>query len=236
MEELKSLADLLDLQDVDLQIDRLIHERQSHPALEQFRHAHEKAAAIEKELNEARAELRETTLALDRTNGELDISESKLASEQNRLFAGGMSARDADYLRREVEMLERKQKEQEEEILVLMERRERQDSRVAELTESLAAARTEKAGYETIIEEAWREIDARLARKEARKAEIIPLIDPELLTLYDELRAVKDGVAVGRLAEGTCGGCHLHLTAAEQLEARKSDPPRCIHCRRILVP
>ncbi|MGD2052267.1 MAG: hypothetical protein PVI35_07315 [Acidimicrobiia bacterium] len=236
MEELQSLADLLDLQDVDLQIDRLIHERQTHPALEQFRVAHEDAAAIEKELNEARSELRETTLALDRTNGELDISESKLAAEQNRLFAGGMSARDADYLRREVEMLERKQKEQEEEILALMERREKQEARVAELTESLAAARTVRAGHETVIEEAWREIDARLARKEARKAEIIPLIDPDLLTLYDELRATKDGVAVGRLAEGTCGGCHLRLTSAERLEAKKSDPPRCIHCRRILVP
>ncbi len=235
MEELHSLADLLDLQDVDLQIDRLIHERQTHPALEHFRQAHEEAAAIEQELDTARGELRETSLTLDRTNGELEISESKLAAEQNRLFAGGMSARDADYLRREVEMLERKQKQQEEAILELMERRERQEGRVAELTESLAAARTVKAGHETVIEEAWREIDARLARKEARKAEIVPLIDPELLVLYDELRASKDGVAVGRLAEGTCGGCHLRLTAAEQLDARRSDPPRCIHCRRILV-
>jgi predicted nucleic acid-binding Zn-ribbon protein len=147
-----------------------------------------------------------------------------------------MSARDADYLRREVEMLQRKQREQEEAILELMERRERQESRVVELTGALEAAQAVKGEHEAVIQEAWREIDARLARKEARKVDIVPLIDPELLTLYDELRAIKDGVAVGRLAESTCGGCHLHLTAAEQLEARRSDPPRCIHCRRILVP
>jgi len=235
MEELKSLADLLDLQDVDLQIDRLIHERQSLPALESFRRAHERASRAESELGEAETALREVSLALDRTSGELEIAETRLAAEQNRLYAGGMSARDADYLRREVEMLERQQGEQEESILELMEQRERQEARVEELRSRFEGIESEKKAHEAVIKEAWKEIDSRLARKEARRAEIVPLIDSELLTLYDELRVAKDRVAVGRLVEGNCGGCHLLLTAAEQLEAQRSDPPRCIHCRRILV-
>ncbi len=64
----------------------------------------------------------------------------------------------------------------------------------------------------------------------------MPLIDEALIDLYESLRATKEGVAVGRLADGVCGGCHLALTAAEQLEATRADPPRCIHCRRIIVP
>jgi predicted nucleic acid-binding Zn-ribbon protein len=43
-------------------------------------------------------------------------------------------------------------------------------------------------------------------------------------------------VAVGRLADGICGGCHLRLSAAEQVEVLRDFPPRCMHCRRILVP
>jgi predicted nucleic acid-binding Zn-ribbon protein len=42
-------------------------------------------------------------------------------------------------------------------------------------------------------------------------------------------------VAIGALTDSMCGGCHLKLTAAEVLDAKRSDPPRCIHCRRILV-
>ena len=237
MEEIDSLADLLDLQDVDLQIDRLLHRRQSLPELEDYRTAHDRLAGIVGEHQAAEAELRETTLALDKTSGELEIGEQRLDAEQNRLYAGGMSARDADYLRREVEMLTRKKSEMEDQVLALMEQREMLQARL----EGLAASRDEadgaKAALEAVIKQAWAGIDADLGRLEERKAAVVPAIDESLLELYEELRPVKDGgVAVARLAEGVCGACHLTLTPAEQLEATRPRPPRCIHCRCILVP
>jgi predicted nucleic acid-binding Zn-ribbon protein len=237
MEELRSLADLLDLQDVDLQIDRLLHQRQSLPELDDYRAAHTRVQAIQGDHDTLAAELRQTTLDVDRTSGELEIAEQRYESEQNRLFAGGMSARDADYLRREVEMLGRKKDSMESEILELMERKDEQEERLNELAEELATASAAKDRLERVIAAAWKEIDAESARKEARKGDIVPLIDPDLLELYEELRPIKDGgVAVARLGEGICGACHLTLTPAEQVEAKRSDPPRCIHCRCILVP
>ena len=235
MEEIRSLHDLLDLQDVDLEIDRLLHERQALPELQSYREAHTKVTALAGRRTAAEAELRATTLDLDKTSGELELAEQKLSAEQNRLYAGGLSARDATFLRQEVEMLERKNGEAEDRILELMQTREDQEAAVAALSEELAKAEAAKAELEAVIQEAWNGIDARLARKEARKADIVPLIEPGLLELYEQLREVKEGVAIGRLAEGICGGCHLSLTAAEQLEVRRSDPPRCIHCRRILA-
>ncbi len=236
MEQLRSLADLLDLQDVDLQIDRLLHERQSLPVLAEFRTAHERVEALTRERDEVAATLRETDLGLDKTSGELELAQLKLSQEQNRLYAGGLSARDADYLRREVEMLQRKNSDMEDEILDLMEKKEQHEAALEALVAELEAAEATKRRHEAAIAEAWETIDAQLAIKEARKADIVPLIREDLLELYEELRPVKDGVAVGRLAEGICGGCHLRLTAAEQLDAKRTDPPRCLHCRRILVP
>ncbi|HEX9854698.1 MAG TPA: hypothetical protein VGC47_05235 [Acidimicrobiia bacterium] len=236
MRELESLADLLELQEVDLQIDRLLNERASLPELERYRNAAAKAAALAEEHQAANAALRDTTLALDKTSGELELAETKLAAEQNRLYAGGLSARDADFLRQQVAMLVRKNGEMEDEILELMEKRDQGEKLVAEIGDHKVAADTDKAGLEASISEVWQVIDAELADREAKKADIIPLIADDLLELYDELRGSKEGVAVGRLTEGTCGGCHLVLTEAEQLEAKRSDPPRCIHCRRILVP
>jgi predicted nucleic acid-binding Zn-ribbon protein len=235
MEEMNSLADLLDLQDVDLQIDRLLNERQSLPALADYRAAHAREEDLKAQVETAEAALRETTLAFDKTSGELDIAAAKLESEQNRLYAGGLSARDADYMRQEVEMLGRKKVEMEDTLLVFMERREEQEQALEALQGDLAAATKAKAALEAAIQESWRVIDADLARKEARKAEIVPLIPEDLLELYDELRPIKEGVAVGRLVESVCGGCHLRLTAAERLDVTRSEPPRCIHCRRILV-
>jgi len=237
MEQLRSLTDLLDLQIVDSEIDRLIHERESLPALAEYRLAHERLQQLTSERNLVADGLRQTELAFDKTSGELDIAERKLAAEQNRLYAGGLSARDADYMRREVEMLDRKKREMEDEVLELMERRDQLDKRLAGVEIEVASATIVKGEHETVITAAWRDIDARLNDRERRKADIVTLINPDLLDLYERLRSAKDdGVAVGRLAEDICGACHLRLTPAEQLEATRRDPPRCIHCSAILVP
>jgi len=237
MEELRSLADLLDLQGVDLQIDHLLDERQSLPELEGYRRTHREVEVIAGELADANTELRELTLALDRNSGELTLVEAKAAQEENRLYAGGLSARDAGYLRREVEMLRRKVSDMEDEVLAVMEAREKQEALVEDLTGRLATITGEERRLEGVITEAWRKIDAEIAIKEERKATIIPLIDGELLELYEEMRSTKEGAVVGRLAEdGVCGACHLKLSAAEVAQAVKQDPPRCMYCRAILVP
>lgn len=235
MEELKSLADLLDLQVVDLEIDRLLNERESLPQLAAYKATHEQLSTAAERLAAAQANLRESNLAIDKTNGELEIAEEKVSREQMRLYAGGLSARDADYMRREVEMLTRKKGEMEEEVLELMERSEAQEAEVGAATTVVEELTAKKGELEAGIAEAWKGIDARLVTKEQRKAAIMPLIDEDLVELYEELRKAKGGVGVGRLADGTCGGCHLRITEAEEIEVRRSDPPRCIHCRRILV-
>jgi predicted nucleic acid-binding Zn-ribbon protein len=235
MDEIRSLSDLLDLQEVDLQIDRLLHDRQSLPELEQYREAHEHSEAVKSLLAAAETALRDTSLDLDKTEGELEIAAQRLDAEQNRLYAGGLSARDAEYLRREVEMLTRKRSEGEDLVLELMERKEKQEAEVEDLSTRAKEAATAKAEIEAVIKEAWRGIDAQLAIKEERKAGIMPLIEEDLLDLYEQLRGAKEGVGIGALTDNMCGGCHLKLTAAEVLDAKRSDPPRCIHCRRILV-
>jgi predicted nucleic acid-binding Zn-ribbon protein len=235
MEELQSLADLLDLQEVDLQIDRLLHDRQSLPELDEYKTAHQQSASLQAELTAAEAALRETSLELDKTEGELEIMAERLDAEQNRLYAGGLSARDAEYMRREVEMLTRKRSESEDMVLGLMEQREQQEAIVEDLKVRTQDAGAAKAKIEAVIKEAWKGIDAQLGVKEARKEEIASLVAEDLLELYEQLRGTKEGVAIGALTDNMCGGCHLKLTAAEVLDAKASDPPRCIHCRRILA-
>lgn len=133
-------------------------------------------------------------------------------------------------------MLRRQNGELEDKTLALMEQRETAQSESGALEERRRSAQAEKDRLEGIIKELWREIDDEVARQEEKKEGIVPLIPAELLELYEQLRPAKEGVAVGRLAEGICGGCHLALSAAEQTEVLRDDPPRCLHCRRILVP
>jgi hypothetical protein len=236
MEPVRSLHDLLDLQGVDSQIDRLIDQRQNLPELSHYRASHEETVRIAAERDATGERLRETELAIDKTSGELEITQQKAGAEEMRLYAGGLTARDADYLRREVELLKGKIGSMEEEILELMEAREEIESDLARSDAHLESESAHKAELEGGIREAWRVIDAELAVKEHRKTEILPLVDEDLIDLYEELRQSRDGRAVGALSGGVCGACNLMLSSAEENEAKRQDPPRCIHCRAILVP
>lgn len=236
MEPVGSLHDLLDLQDVDAHIDRLIDQRQSLPELVDYRATHEATVRLGTERDETAARLREVELAVDKTSGELEITQQKAGAEEMRLYAGGLSARDADYLRREVELLKGKVSGMEDEVLELMESREEIEADLARLEAELGVETSRKAELEAGIRESWRLIDAEIAVKEHRKREIMPLVDEDLIDLYEGLRRTRDGRVVGALENGVCGACHLILSSAEENEARQQHPPRCIHCRAVLVP
>ncbi len=229
------LSDLLDLQEVDIEIDRLLHTRQSLPALEDYRRAHEEREEAAREARRLRDELRVLDLELDKGQGELDILEAKLDQTETRLFAGGMSSRETEHMRLEVQSLRGQREALEEKILGLLDQRDELAAAVAEAEDRLEEIADRERRLEEEIAAAWKEIDAKLARLETRKAEMITPIPDDLLELYEELRRHKEGVAIGRLEHGVCGGCHLTLSPSEQAEAARSDPPRCVHCRRILV-
>ena len=233
--EIPAISDLLDLQAVDLDIDRLIDRRQHMPELEQYREANGIRLGAEKERDEIAANLRAVELDLDKAEGELGILEAKLKESQTRLFAGGMSAKETEHKRLEVRSLEGQKDASEERVLAMLDRREELQQSLSQAQQATAARRARETGLEEVIKVTWRDIDRDIARKEGRKAEIIPSIPSELLGTYEQLRKTKQGVAIARLEKGQCGGCHLTLSNAEQAEAAQSDPARCVHCRRLLV-
>lgn len=236
MEELTSLADLLDLQQVDSQIDRLIEQRQNLPALDEYKSADVTLRRLVAEAEAAAKQMKETSRSLDKTNGELEIARAKADTEENRLYAGGLSARDTGYLRQEVEMLRTQVTGMEDEVLEMMEAQETEEAESNRLDGLVEAAKANKQGLEAAIKTEWGRIDAEIEAKEGRKAEIVPLVAEDVLVLYTELRSTREGQVVGALTDRVCGACHLRLSATEERDALRADPPRCVHCRAILVP
>lgn len=230
-----SLADLLDVQALDTQIDRLLEERESLPELEAYRAVHEKLTALESELDHARVDLRELELALDKAEGELELLEIKLDEHETRLFGGGMSARETEHMRLEVQSLKGQKDALEEKVIRLLEQVDPVKEKVGNLESQIEEQSAEKGELESSIKEQWKRIDAEIARKEERKSEAIAPIGDDLLELYEKLRTIKEGVAIASFDHGVCGGCHMALSPAEREEAFADELPRCVHCRRLLV-
>ncbi|MDX1469030.1 MAG: C4-type zinc ribbon domain-containing protein [Acidimicrobiia bacterium] len=233
--EIASLADLLDVQALDLQIDRLLDERQSLPELEAYKKAHEALAALQAERAEAASTLKTNELEFDKAEGELQILEMKLDEHETRLFSGGMSARETEHMRLEVQGLKSQKDAMESKVLGALETIDPARERVSLLDEEIEGLEEEKRELEDSIKEQWKKIDAEVARKEERKREAVAPIPEDLMDLYEKLRRLKEGVAVASFDHGVCGGCHMTLSPAEQNAVFSEDLPRCVHCRRLLV-
>ena len=233
--EITSLADLLDVQDLDLQIDRLLERRQSLPELASYKAAHEQEQELGSQLAAAGSDLKTLELDFDKSEGELQILEAKLQEHETRLYAGGMSARETEHMRLEVQSLKGQRDALEERVLLMLEKLDPARESVAELRSRLESIAAEKGALEKTIKAEWKQIDAELARKEERKKDALRPIPEELVEMYEKLRHSKEGVAIGRFEHGVCGGCHMALSPAEEVEALAAEIPRCVHCRRILV-
>jgi hypothetical protein len=233
--EITGLADLLDLQDVDLAIDRLLHQRQTLPELAAYQEITARLELLESEHDRLFSELRGLERDADKAEGELELIEIKLKESETRLYAGGMSGRETEQKRLEVQSLRGQQGTMEERVLGVLDRVDPLREQVGILAKDKESLAEEARRFEQLISSAWQDIDGQIARLEARKMGIAAPIPSGMVKLYDQLRRTKEGVAVGRLVGGVCGGCHLALSRPEQIEAAEWDPPRCIHCMRILV-
>lgn len=229
------LSDLLDLQEVDLAIDRLLHQRESLPELAALAQARARLQVLESEYQGLHDELRRLERDEDKAEGELEILETKLKESETRLFAGGMSARETEQKRLEVQALRGQQDAMEGRVLAILDQLDPLREGEARVAKARDAVKAEVEKLEQIVTSAWKEIDAHIARREETKRELAAPIPGDLLDLYEQLRRSKEGVAIGRLEGGVCGGCHLALSLPEQREASEWDPPRCIHCLRLLV-
>ena len=236
MNELSSLSDLLDMQAVDSVTDRLLADREGMPELAE----HAAAVQAEAEASAAAAataeRLREADREANRVEGELQLAEQTLQERERRLFAGGMGARETENMRMEVEGLRRQNSTLEDQLLELLERRETAAAAAGEAEREAGEAERVMQGLAETIKGKQSEIDVRLAAQDARRDEIAPLVAPDLMELYEELRERRGGVVVGVLNGRSCGACHMEMSMAEYEEVVEEFPPRCIHCRAVVVP
>ena len=234
MERLTSFSDLLDLQQVDSLIDKLRQDRRTLPELAELRKAAVEAAATAAAHSEVNDRLRAVERSTARVEDELTMTEQRVREQERRLFAGAMSAREADHLRQEVGNLHNRVSVMEDELLELLEERERLDAEEEAARETAAEASGVQRRLADRVAELEAAIDASLARYRQRQAEVAADIDPALLRKYVQLRKRRGGVVVGEVEGRLCGACHLQMSAAEYEEVASDSIPQCIHCAAIL--
>jgi predicted nucleic acid-binding Zn-ribbon protein len=110
--------------------------------------------------------------------------------------------------------------------------------RIKGLQEEEASLALEIANLEIVKENALTVIGADLSAAAQERAKTVSSVNPELLALYEKIRASNNGTGAAALVGNQCKGCHLTLNTIElqRIAALPEDElVRCEECRCILV-
>jgi len=209
-----ALLTLLQLQRVDSTIDRLQARLAHLPEQAALDGLEAKAQELDAQIAERQAVFDDVSTRQRRLDFEVDTLVQKIRAESGRLYSGVVSnAKELQDISREVEALKRRKSVLEDNDLEVMEERDGVEKQLEALTteRSSLAAETER--------QRW-----------------VPRVDPQLLKVYDTIRASKGGVGAAAMVDGTCQGCHMRLPAQEAERVRTAGGlVRCDECQRILV-
>lgn len=229
---------LLRLVDIDAEILRLTHRQENLQAGIPLAEAKGRAEATETLAGELDLELDSLGSQERSLSAEDDTLHRKLEAEEKRMYDGSIvNQKELTALQHEIDNVKGRISGLEDQELALMERRE-------QLEAALAAAKIERDAARATFEEqkaaATAELDQIAVSLETNTSDRVVAssgIDPELLELYEEMRASKHGVGAAALVDGTCQGCHESLSALDLDKIKHAeDVVRCPNCRRILVP
>ncbi|HEY6316394.1 MAG TPA: C4-type zinc ribbon domain-containing protein [Acidimicrobiia bacterium] len=234
------LESLLAVQERDLTLDRLRHQRATLPERERVAGVGARLEALDV-----------TRAARGAARDELAGQEQRLADEAQRLGEQGQAAekrlysgevaspRELQALQTDVEQLRRRQRTVEDQQLGVMELREPIDQELGVLDEERAALEADRAATQGELDVKERELDGAIASEQIARDEAAGTVERSLVAEYERRRDHAGGVGVARLVGSTCQGCHLTIpaTAVDRLRReREGELAYCDNCGCILVP
>jgi predicted nucleic acid-binding Zn-ribbon protein len=228
---------LLDLQELDLSIDRMTARVRQLEGQGDLRAARAELSQAEARLGEVRLAMEAIGLEQRRLEGDIEVLDRRIEAERRRLFDGSVAnPKELQAIEAEIRNLEGRKGRAEDLLLEQMERWEGMESRLPAVTSEEAHARQRLT---EVGEGAAKELDGlehALAARRAERQSLLPAFDPELLELYEELRRQKQGVGAASLVDGVCQACHQKLSPMYLDRMKRSEGVRrCEYCRRILV-
>src|SRR6266542_5091465 len=233
----KGMERMLELQQVDLAIDRLRSRQDAVEAGQEVGEARARAEEAEQALGELRLQLSAIDRDVQRLENDADMLGQKADAEEKRLYDGSVAnPKELEAIQHEVASVRERRRRVDDQLLDRMVEREDLETRMAEAEAELQRLRR---ALDELRGEAGVELDqiaVSLRERETEREALLPLFDEELLGLYEDLRRSKRGVAAAALVDGVCQGCHTKLSSAEIARLKTVDLKRCEYCDRILVP
>jgi uncharacterized protein len=198
-------------------------------------------AAVEAKVADARRAYDEEKGRLDGNERERRQLESLLGMERDKVkkWEGRLgeirTPREYAALSREIDIAKKSNEAQSEQVKALAaaagDISKTLEARAEALAEQEEATQSERAALET----RRGEIERKLEALDARRVEAAKVVDPSLLSRYENIKKKRAGVAVAPVVGMTCTGCHRNIPPQLAITLQRANSiEACPNCHRII--
>jgi len=229
----KQMEMLEQLQEADLRIDRLknfiAHYQDFVKELE------DEEAELQKRVEDEKAAL--DSLKKEKAKKELDLQagEEHIKKCNGRLYAVKTN-KEYEATLKEIEEQKEKNSQVETELLMLYDRIDEEEKKLAEAKKKLEQEEKQNAARKKELAQKLDRAKARLAQEEKERTEIMPSIKPDALELYQWLGEKMGARVLARAVNEICQSCFRKLNSQLYNELLTGEKLlTCPNCNRILV-
>lgn len=230
---------LLSLQEHDTAAAQLVHRRAHLAALDALEQVMGDVRRLEATVAEVEAGRHELARGQQRLEDEISSLTDRAGHHDKTLYSGTIgNPRELQTLQDEIAALKRRISQLEDQELELMEQIEPLDAELGRAARERTDLHDRGTALRGQIVEEEVAIDGELARVRAERDALAGGIEAELRPQRLVLGEQLGGIAIARLVGGSCGGCHLGLSAVEVDRIKKlppEAPAHCEECGRLLA-
>ncbi|CDP89254.1 MULTISPECIES: zinc ribbon domain-containing protein [Mycolicibacterium] len=235
--EVKQQRSLLALTEVDAELGRLAHRAKNLPEQKEVDAAQAAHAAASDGVGVLGIGLEDLDAQVAKLESEIDSVRQREDRDRALIDGGTVGAKQVAEIQHELETLQRRQSSLEDSLLELMERREELSNQQAQALQRIDDLQSTLSAAQQARDAALVEIDQAKHQAVTRREGLVSVIDPELVALYERLRA-RGGAGAGLLQGRRCGACRIEIDRGESARiasAAEDDVVRCPECGAILL-
>jgi hypothetical protein len=224
---------LYELQEVDLDIER---KTESLAQVKSQLGKDDDLAAARSAFDTAKKHLAD--LEHQQKSEEWDVNDlgAKIAVVEKKLLSGSMkNPKELMAFQQDLELLKAQCSEREDKLLALMLDVDTAKEGVSQKSAAFTAAERDWQENQRKLSQQKLELEEESAALVEKRKLLAEQIDSASLSLYEEVRRVKQGQAVAKVMQGRCQGCRISLPVSDQQKARMGhELAKCSNCGRIL--
>ena len=219
---------LLDLQELDTKITKLVSRRKKLPQLARLTELTESNKQLAAKLTELSTLKTDKKRAITALENEVAGIETRRKTQQNRLDNGQGSPKELLRLQTEIQQMNKRVEDLEGQLLAVMSEVEHLDAVDQKISQRQAEYAQETITLKEEVEGENSQIGEELKELENQRNQRIAGIDSDLLDLYENIKLQTGGVGAIKVVAGRPVGYNLSFSVAETARLRAAKPEEVI--------